>query len=198
MTRESHVRFCERLRGQSLPSTHLFGMKAHIGVGSKSGLLHRAESRAANVADVTQVDKLRHGGAESVVCAEAGRTGVEKRAEHDGRQVTWQVAARRGTYKKLDNRSALYKAKRNNEMGKAQLRAKLEHPFRVLKDPFGYVKTRFRGLVEEHSPVGHAVHPVEPVDGAPTFTEDVGECACNLGGGRRKTLATAQNLGING
>lgn len=51
-------------------------MKAHIGVDDESGLVHSIVGTAANVADVTQVDKLLHG-AESVVSADAGYTGVE-------------------------------------------------------------------------------------------------------------------------
>ena len=147
MTRECHVRFCERLRGQFPRPTHHFGMKAHIGVDDESGLVHSVVGTAANVADVTQVDKLLHG-EENVICADAGYTGVEKRAEHDGREVIWQVAARRSTYKKLGKNSPLYKAKRKIEKAKAQVRAKVEHPFRVIKRQFGYVKTRFRGLAK--------------------------------------------------
>ncbi|SEC56597.1 IS5 family transposase [Pseudomonas anguilliseptica] len=126
---------------------YYFGMKAHIGVDDESGLVHSVVGTAANVADVTQVDKLLHG-EENVVCADAGYTGVEKRPEHDGREVIWQVAARRSTYKKLGKSSPLYKAKRKIEKAKAQVRAKLEHPFRVLKRQFSYVKTRFRGLAK--------------------------------------------------
>ena len=124
-----------------------FGMKAHIGVDDESGLVHSVVGTAANVADVTQVDKLLHGD-ENVVCTDAGYTGVEKRPEHVDRKVIWQVAARRSTYKKLDKRSALYKAKRKIEKAKAQVRAKVEHPFRVIKRQFGYTKVRFRGLVK--------------------------------------------------
>ena len=51
---------------------------------------------------------------------------------------------RRGTYKKLGKRSALYKAKCKIEKAKA----KVEHPFRVIKRQFGYVKVRFRGLAK--------------------------------------------------
>ncbi|WP_278401975.1 IS5 family transposase, partial [Stutzerimonas kunmingensis] len=147
MTRECHVRFCERLRGQFPRPTHHFGMKAHIGVDDESGLVHSVVGTAANVADVTQVDKLLHGD-ENMVGADAGYTGVEKRPEHEGRGVIWQIAARRSTYKKLDKRSALYKAKRKIEKAKAQVRAKVEHPFRVIKRQFGYVKVRFRGLAK--------------------------------------------------
>lgn len=75
---------------------------------------------AANVADITQVYKLLHG-QESVVCADAGYTSVEKRPEHEGRQVIWQIAARRSTYKKHGKRSALYKVLRKIEKAKAQV-----------------------------------------------------------------------------
>nr|ANC68231.1 TnpA2 [Pseudomonas oleovorans] len=126
---------------------YYFGMKAHIGVDDESGLVHSVVGTPANVADVTQVDKFLHGD-ENVVCADAGYTGVEKRSEHEGRAVIWQVAARRSTYKKLGKSSPLYKAKRKVEKAKAQVRAKVEHPFRVIKRQFGYTKVRFRGLVK--------------------------------------------------
>ena len=71
--------------------------------------------------------------------------GVEKRPEHEGRQVIWKIAARRSTYQKLRKRSVLYKARRKIEKAEAQVRVKVEHPFRVIKRQFGYVKTRFRG-----------------------------------------------------
>ncbi len=129
---------------------YFFGMKAHIGAEAESGLVHHGHGTAANVADATEVAHLLHGD-ENVGCAEAGYTGVEKRPEHDGRQVIWQIAERRSTYKHLSKRSALYKARRKIEKAKAQVRAKVEHPFRVIKRQFGYVKTRFRGLARNCS-----------------------------------------------
>ncbi|HFH4384481.1 TPA: IS5 family transposase [Pseudomonas aeruginosa] len=126
---------------------YYFGMKAHIGADAESGLVHSVVGTAANVADVTQVDKLLHG-EENMIGADAGYTGVERRPEHEGREVIWQIAARRSTYKKLSKRSALYKAKRKIEKAKAQVRAKVEHPFRVIKRQFGYTKVRFRGLAK--------------------------------------------------
>lgn len=80
--------------------------------------------------------------------ADAGYTGVERREEHASREVIWQIAARRSTYSKLSKRSVLHKAKRKIEYLKAQARAKVEHPFRVIKRQFGYVKVRFRGLMK--------------------------------------------------
>ncbi len=80
--------------------------------------------------------------------ADAGYTGVEKREEHKSRKVIWQIAARRGTYSKLNKRGLIYKAKRKIEYLKAQTRAKVKHPFRMIKRQFGYVKVRFRGLMK--------------------------------------------------
>ncbi|MFB4370450.1 MULTISPECIES: IS5 family transposase [unclassified Pseudomonas] len=124
---------------------YYFGAKAHIGVDVESDLVHHVHVTAANVADVTQVDKLLHG-EENMVSADAGYTGVEKRSEHEGRQVLWQIAARRSTYEKYGKKSLLYKVYRNIEKVKAQTRSKVEHPFRVIKRQFGYTKVRFRGL----------------------------------------------------
>ncbi|WP_312254608.1 IS5 family transposase [Stutzerimonas nitrititolerans] len=126
---------------------YYFGMKGHIGVDDASGLVHSVVGTAANVADITQVDKLLHG-EEKRVGGDAGYTGVDKRVEHTDRKVVWQIAARRSTYKKLGKRSVLYKAKRKIEKAKAQVRARVEHPFRVIKRQFGYMKTRFRGLAK--------------------------------------------------
>lgn len=69
--------------------------------------------------------------------------------------MIWQIAARRSTYKHLSKRSALYKARRKIEKAKAQVRAKVEHPFRVIKRQFGYVKTRFRGLAKNTAQLPH-------------------------------------------
>jgi IS5 family transposase len=67
-------------------------------------------------------------GTESLGChfALSRNRPLEKRSEHADREVIWQVAARRSTYKMLDKRSALYKAKRKIEKAKAQVRAKVE------------------------------------------------------------------------
>ena len=39
------------------------------------------------------------------------------------------------------------------ERVKAQVRARVEHPFRVVKRQFGYVKVRYRGLAKNTAPV---------------------------------------------
>lgn len=108
--------------------------------------MHHVHVTAASVADVTQVEKLLHG-EENMVAADAGYTGVENREEHEGRQVIWQIAARRSTYEKHGKKSAL-NIYRSIEKAKAQTRSKVEHPVRVIKRQFGYTKVRFRGLVK--------------------------------------------------
>ncbi|KPX04993.1 ISPssy transposase [Pseudomonas syringae pv. daphniphylli] len=123
---------------------YFFGMKAHIGVDAESGLVHRLVGTAANVADVTQVDQLLHG-EETYVCGDAGYTGVEKRPEHQDRQMIWSIAARPSSYKKLGKKSLIGRVRRKIEYAKAQVRAKVEHPFRVIKRQFGYTKVRFGG-----------------------------------------------------
>lgn len=122
-------------------------MKAHIGAYMESGLVYHVHCTAAKVANVTQVAELLHGD-ENAVYAEAGYTVVEKRKEHENRKVIWQIAGRRSTYTKLSKRSRIYKTKREIERAKALTRAKVEHPFRVIKRQFGHVKNRFRGSVK--------------------------------------------------
>lgn len=107
-------------------------MKARIGADVESGLVHHVHGTAANVADVTQVAELLHD-EESAGYADAAYTGVEKRDEHENREIIWQIAARHSTYSKLNKRNLLYKAKRKIKYCKAQTRAKVEHPFRVIK-----------------------------------------------------------------
>ena len=119
-----------------------FGMKAHIGVDMESGLVHTVTTTPANVADVSEVGKLLHGKERSVY-ADAGYTGAEKRARKRG--GTWHIAAKRGGVKALPE-GALKEATRHLEYLKAAIRAKVEHPFRVIKRQFGYTKVRYRGL----------------------------------------------------
>src|SRR3546814_6986278 len=77
-----------------------FGMKAHIGVDTDSGLVHTVTTTPANVADVTQTGALLHGD-EEVVYADAGYTGAAKRAELEGVAVTWRIAERRSAVQRL-------------------------------------------------------------------------------------------------
>ena len=124
-----------------------FGMKAHIGVDADSGLVHTVVGTAANVNDVTQAAKLLHG-QERDAWGDAGYQGVAKRQEMQGVQASWHVAMRPGKRRALDKTNALGLLLDKLEQAKASIRAKVEHPFRVLKQQFGYEKVRYRGLAK--------------------------------------------------
>ena len=139
-------------KGQRDPEMHQtkkgnqwhFGMKAHIGVDAQSGLVHTVIGTAANVNDVTQGHGLLHG-QETVVFADAGYQGAIERPEATG--VAWHVAMRPGKRKQQKNTpwGALTE---QAEKLKASIRAKVEHPFRVIKRQFGHTRTRYRRLAK--------------------------------------------------
>lgn len=122
-----------------------FGMKMHIGVDDALGLIHSITTTPANVHDITQADQLLHGD-ESRVWGDAGYQGIQKRTEHEGRDVDWHVAMRPGKRRKLVPGSNEASA----EKIKAQVRAKVEHPFRYIKRVFGYDKVRYRGMAKNN------------------------------------------------
>jgi transposase, IS5 family len=122
-----------------------FGMKAHIGVDADSGLVHTVVGTAANVNDVTQGHALLHGD-EQVVFADAGYQGAAKRPEATG--VDWHVAMRPGKRRALDKNSPWGRLLDKAEQLKASVRAKVEHPFRVIKCQFGFTKVRYKGLAK--------------------------------------------------
>ena len=124
-----------------------FGMKAHIGVDADSGLVHTVVGTAANVNDVTQAHALVHG-AETDVFADSGYQGVGKRAETQDIKTHWHVAIRPGKRKLLDKSTPMGAIQDQLERAKARIRAKVEHPFRVIKRQFGHVKVRYRGLAK--------------------------------------------------
>lgn len=116
-----------------------FGMKAHIGVDSKTKLIHSVVATAANVADSTILPDLLHGdetrvwgdqayrGQQDVIrdCAPKAKDFTNRRYRHCG------VVDER---EKARNRT------------KSKVRAKVEHVFGVIKRVFGFAKVRYRGL----------------------------------------------------
>ena len=121
-----------------------FGMKAHIGVDADGGLVHTVTTSAANEADVEHVAELLHG-KEQAVWADSGYRGAPDRVQREDLQ--WNIAARRSDIDKMPEGKAKDRAKKQ-EHEKASKRAKGEHPFRVVKKQFGFVKVRFRGLMK--------------------------------------------------
>ncbi len=123
-----------------------FGMKAHIGVDADSGLVHTVRGTAGNVNDVVEGNSLLHG-QETEAWADAGYQGAHKRPDA-AKGVRWNVAMRPGKRKLLDPDCEVGAWTEQLEVIKARIRAKVEHPFRVIKRQFGHVKVRYRGLAK--------------------------------------------------
>ncbi|MCL1550781.1 IS5 family transposase [Xanthomonas nasturtii] len=128
-----------------------FGMKAHIGVDEFSGLVHHVHCTAANVADVTVTHSLLHGKEDSVF-GDSGYTGAEKRDELQRCEAAFFIAARPSTVQPTGNKRERARERRWEHF-KASVRAKVEHPFRVIKRQFGYTKVRYRGLAKNTAQV---------------------------------------------
>ena len=105
------------------------------------------------IPDETTILNFRHflekrvHGKEKTVWGDVGYTGIEKREEHQGRSVDWEVAVRAGRRAQLPENSLLHEVARI----KASIRAKVEHPFLTIKRIFGYSKVRHRGLKKNHN-----------------------------------------------
>jgi IS5 family transposase len=116
-----------------------FGMKAHVGVDSKTKIIHTAVVTAANVADATVLPELLHGEETRVWGDQAyrGQTDVIQGSAPRAQDCTH----RRYRYK--DRIDEVERAKNRN---KSRVRSKVEHVFQILKLKFGFVKVRYRGL----------------------------------------------------
>ncbi len=153
---EEHARDPEMHQTKKGNQWH-FGMKAHIGVDSESGVVHSVLATPANTADVSQTLDLLHGD-EREVFADAGYGGVHKReeiiqAQADGTlraDLTWHVAIKRGKLRQMV--AGRYKELTTAlERVKAQVRARVEHPFHVVKNLFGHKKARYKGLAKNEA-----------------------------------------------
>jgi IS5 family transposase len=118
-----------------------FGMKAHVGVDSKTKLIHTALVTAAHVADATVLPELLHGEETRVWGDQAyrGQTDVIQQRAPRAQDCTH----RRYRYK--DHIDEVERAKNRT---KSTVRSKVEHVFGVMKLKFGFVKVRYRGLAK--------------------------------------------------
>ncbi|MBB3233154.1 IS5 family transposase [Halomonas stenophila] len=128
-----------------------FGMKAHIGVDAVTGLTHTVVATSANVADVTMAEHLVRDD-DKRVHADAGYIGMDKRLgeEKDAEDSRCCIAAKRGGIKKMEE-SPMKELLLKIERTKASIRAKVEHPFHVIKNIFGYRKVRYKGLAKNQA-----------------------------------------------
>ncbi len=116
-----------------------FGMKGHIGVDSQTKLIHSVAATAANVHDSQLLGDLLHGEETRVWgdSAYAGQGDVIREHAPNAKDFTNQKGCR--------SRSLSDEEQAKNRT-KSRVRAKVEHPFLVLKRIFGFNKVRYRGL----------------------------------------------------
>jgi len=120
-----------------------FGLKAHIGVDSKEGVVHSVCTSAASVADKHMLPDLLHG-EERKVWGDGGYQG-QTEAIHDAAPHAQDMTCRRTKFKNYVDEEA----KRKNTT-KSKVRAKVEHVFRILKRVFGFDRVRYRGIAKNH------------------------------------------------
>jgi IS5 family transposase len=118
-----------------------FGMKASIGVDSASGLVHSVRTGPAKTHDTRLLADCLHGQEEAIL-------GDKGYADKERKQQCRKEGVYYGILDKA-NRSASLSAgqkKRNRQL--ASVRAKVEHPFQVIKCQWNYRKVRYRGLAK--------------------------------------------------
>src|SRR5580698_51512 len=116
-----------------------FGMKAHVGVDSKTKLIHTALVTGAHVADATVLADLLHGEETRVWGDQAYRGQTE--VIHECAPQAQDCTHRRYRYK-----NHIDEVERAKNRTKSTVRSKVEHVFAVMKLKFGFVKLRYRGL----------------------------------------------------
>jgi IS5 family transposase len=120
-----------------------FGLKAHIGVDAKEGTVHSVVTTAANVADCRVLPDLLHG-EERKVWGDGGYQG-QTEAIKEAAPKAQDMTCKRTRYK-----NRVDELQRAKNRSKSSVRAKVEHPFRILKRIFGFDKVRYRGLAKNH------------------------------------------------
>ena len=116
-----------------------FGMKAHIGVDSRTKLIHSVAATPAHVHDSQVLPGLLHGGETRVWgdSAYAGQKAAIRKAAPKAKDFTQRKG---GRHRKLTD------ADRSANRVKSKVWAKVEHSFGIIKRQFGFAKVRYRGL----------------------------------------------------
>ena len=121
-----------------------FDMKAHIGADAESCLVHSVGSTSGHAGDIAEGNALLYG-LEAVAFGDAGCKSVEKRADAKA-QARWHIAMQPGKRRALDKNDQADVLIDQTEKLKASVRAKVEHPYQVIKCQLEYARVRYRGL----------------------------------------------------
>jgi IS5 family transposase len=118
-----------------------FGMKAHVGVDSKTRIIHAVVATAANVADSQVLPDLLHGDETRVWGDQAYRGQREVIKQHAPKAQDF-------TNRRYRHKGEVDETERAKNRTKSRVRARVEHAFGVIKNVFGFVKVRYKGLVK--------------------------------------------------
>jgi transposase, IS5 family len=118
-----------------------FGMKAHVGVDSKTKVIHTVVATAANVADSTVLQELLHG-EETRVWGDQAYRGQRAVIQQQAPQ------AKDCTHRRYRYKNRVDEVEREKNRIKSKVRSRVEHVFGVMKLKFGFVKVRYRGLAK--------------------------------------------------
>jgi IS5 family transposase len=134
----------EKIRDPEMRSTrkgnqYYFGMKAHVGTDTRRGLAHDVIVTDASVHDSQVMDKLVHG-EEQAIYGDKAYSSKEKKSQYEAKGVKWCVNLRSNRWQALTEEEVAS----NHE--RSQVRAKVEHAFRIVKHLWGYTKVRYKGL----------------------------------------------------
>ena len=127
-------------------NTWYFGMKAHVGTDSCTGLVHSVVCTTAKVHDSEEFDELLHGD-ECELYGDKAYANESKKQHYEAKGKIWNVARKGTRSRPLSERDKAWNTKRN------RVRAKGEHSFGVVKHLWGYAKTRFRGIEKNASQI---------------------------------------------
>jgi transposase, IS5 family len=121
-------------------NTWHFGMKVHVGT-DKKGLVHSLKTTDAAQADIKQMQDLLHGEEEVVY----GDAAYWKKAD---RRAFRKAGVRYRINKRGHRKAPLSARERQVNRARSKVRARGEHPFRVVKQLWGFTKVRYRGLAK--------------------------------------------------
>ncbi len=116
-----------------------FGMKAHIGVDAQSGIVHSIETTPAKTNDRVPFKKLLHG-EEKALFGDKGYFKIADKREARASGILWAILDRATVKRKLSS------SQRKRNKKHSRIRAKVEHPFQIIKCQWGHVKVRYKGL----------------------------------------------------
>jgi transposase, IS5 family len=146
ITAPSSTKNKDRKRDEEMSSTKkgndwYFGMKAHIGVDHRSGIVHSVKTTTAKIHDKDLQNDLLHGKERSIF-GDKGYCKEEDKKEMRRNGIFCGILDKAKINHPLSNKQK----RRNNRL--SSIRAKVEHPFQVIKCQWNYTKVRYKGLLK--------------------------------------------------